>query len=123
MVGHPGLSFTNKLITTDPQLFLALLDKNKELVESFGYIIRGLAFLDQHPHPELCIRWLTALDWYAEAQREETDAIALAKLGISLDTLANGGKAIGIIELMKNLIGIDDDGIVKLEPQKLTFVI
>ncbi|HHV9255309.1 hypothetical protein ACLETV_17665 [Citrobacter braakii] len=119
LVGHPGLSFTNKLITIDPQLFLTLLDNNKELVESFDYIIRGLGFLDQHPHPELCIRWLTALDWYAEAQREETDTIALAKLGISLDTLANGGKAIGIIELMKNLIGIDDDGIVKLEPQKI----
>lgn len=119
LVGNPGLSFTNKLITTNPQLFLDLLKNNKELVESFNYIVRGLGFLDQHPHPELCIRWLTALDWYAEAQREETDAIALAKLGISLDTLANGGKAIGIIELMKNLIGIDDDGIVKHEPQKI----
>lgn len=119
LVGHPGMSFTDRVNKIDPNALINLLNESKTFIEAFEFITCGIIDIDTHPHPELCIRWLTALDWYAEAQREETEAIALAKLGISLDTLSNGGKADGIIALMKNLSGMAENGIVKAKPKEI----
>lgn len=119
LVGHPGMSFTDRVNKIDTKLLMNLFNESETHVEAFKFIVSGIVDIDTHPHPELCIRWLTALDWYAEAQREETDAIALAKLGISLDTLSNGGKADGIIALMKNLSGMEEDYIVKVKPKEI----
>lgn len=72
-----------------------------------AHAINGL--LDHsHPHPQLASRWATALDWYAEGQRERGDAIALAKLGTSLDVLASGGKFAGILNLLTNLLDLPE---------------
>ena len=63
----------------------------------------------EHPHPQLASRWATALDWYAEGQRERNDAIALAKIGTCLDVLASGGKLAGILKLLTNLLDVAED--------------
>ena len=89
----------------------ARLDEAMATIESFipsiASILDGLLNPEQHSYPKLAIRWATALDWFGEACRESSDAVAIAKLGTSLDVLSNGGKFGGISDMVSTLIGVD----------------
>lgn len=61
-------------------------------------------------HPKLSQRWSTALDWHAEACRETSDLIAVAKFGTCLDVLSSaGGKTRAIANMVSNLTTVDVD--------------
>ncbi|WP_339430490.1 hypothetical protein [Pseudomonas sp. EA_65y_Pfl2_P78] len=68
-------------------------------------ILDGLVSPNSHPHPLLTMRWATALDWLAEGTREINEAIALAKIGTSLDVLTEGGKFGKILDMLTHLTG------------------
>jgi hypothetical protein len=103
----PGTSLTDRIPSLKgPRVQQFLRDFPSEL-KAMAHAINGL--LDHsHPHPQLASRWATALDWYAEGQRERGDAIALAKLGTSLDVLASGGKFAGILNMLINLLDLPE---------------
>lgn len=109
--GHlwlPGMSSTDRIPSLRGARFIQFLQDPLQELHAMAHAINGL--LDRsHPHPQLASRWATALDWYAEGQRERNDAIALAKLGTSLDILASGGKFRGILELVTNLLDISKE--------------
>ena len=106
---HAGHALTDRMpsLARDKRTCEFLEDHSTEL-GAMAHAVGGL--LDPaHPHPQLASRWATALDWYAEGQRERNDAIALAKIGTCLDVLANGGKLAGILKLLTNLLDVPDD--------------
>lgn len=74
------------------------------ILPAFASILDGLVNPVDHKHPKLANRWATALDWFGEGNRESSDAIAVAKLGTSLDVLACGGKNAGISQMVTHLI-------------------
>lgn len=82
------------------------------LFDAFGCALTGLADPSTHPHPLLAQRWTTALDWFAEGQREKSDAIALIKIAAAMDVLANGGKTHGIRAMVEHLTGRQADDVV-----------
>ncbi|GAM02658.1 hypothetical protein, partial [Sphingomonas parapaucimobilis] len=90
-----------------------------------GGILRALVEPSGHPHPGLASRWATALDWLAEGCREESDAVALAKVGTSLDVLSAGGKYRGILIMVSHLTGLNSgDQVMKAgEPMTLAQVV
>ncbi|HXS18062.1 MAG TPA: hypothetical protein VN764_12785, partial [Polyangiaceae bacterium] len=73
-----------------------------------------------HPHPQLAQRWLTALDWFADGNREQADSIALVKLGTSLDVLANGGRHQGILRMASHILRMEPSALVVEGEQLLT---
>jgi hypothetical protein len=104
----PGMSLTDRIPSLKSARVRQFLQDFPSELQAMAHAINGL--LDSsHPHPLLASRWATALDWYAEGQRERGDAIALAKLGTSLDVLASGGKFAGILELVTNLLDVPKD--------------
>ena len=109
--GHlwlPGKSSTDRIPTLKGASVRKFLQNFPSELGAMAYAIDGL--LDRsHTHPQLASRWATALDWYAEGQRERGDAIALAKLGTSLDVLAGGGKFTGILNMLSNLLDVSAD--------------
>lgn len=109
--GHlwlPGTSLTDRIPSLKGARIRQFLQDFPSELQAMAHTINGL--LDRsHPHPQLASRWATALDWYAEGQRERGDAIALAKLGTSLDVLASGGKLTGILNLLTNLLDLPED--------------
>lgn len=90
-----------------------------------GAILRALAEPSGHPHPGLASRWATALDWLAEGCREASDAVALAKVGTSLDVLSAGGRYRGILTMVSHLTGKNpEDQVMRTgEPMTLAQVI
>ncbi|RZI59268.1 MAG: hypothetical protein EOP94_02845 [Zymomonas sp.] len=90
-----------------------------------GEILRALVEPSSHPHPRLASRWATALDWLAEGCREVSDAVALAKVGTSLDVLSAGGKYRGILSMVAHLTGLNEEAQVMKagEPMTLAQVI
>lgn len=112
--GHlwlPGTSLTDRIPSLKGSRLQQFLQDFPSELQAMAHAITGL--LDRsHPHPQLASRWATALDWYAEGQRERSDAIALAKLGTSLDVLASGGKLGGILGLVTNLLDVPEDAAV-----------
>lgn len=80
-------------------------------ISSITSTLDGLLSPEQHNHPKLAMRWATALDWFGEACRESSDAVAIAKLGTSLDVLSNGGKYVGISSMVASLLRIDGNDI------------
>lgn len=109
--GHlwlPGTSLTDRIPSLTGAGIRKYLQSFPAELQAMAHAINGL--LDRsHPHPQLASRWATALDWYAEGQRERGDAIALAKLGTSLDVLASGGKFAGILNLLTNLLDLPEN--------------
>lgn len=51
------------------------------------------------PTPTLHRRWTEAMHWFGEARRETVPRSALVKFGITLDVLAQGKRAKGILDL------------------------
>ncbi len=82
------------------------------VLPSFTSILHGLLTPEKHNYPKLTMRWATALNWLAEGCRESNDALAIAKLGASLDVLSCGGKADGISKMVSNLLQTEEDFIV-----------
>ncbi|MFQ6310103.1 hypothetical protein [Lysobacter capsici] len=109
--GHlwlPGTSLTDRVAPRRGSHARQWLRQFPSELQAMAHAINGL--LDRsHSHPQLASRWATALDWYAEGQRERSEAIALAKLGTSLDVLASGGKFAGILSLLVNLLGVPEN--------------
>lgn len=92
----------------------------KPLREALGHILEGLVSPKTHPHPLLAMRWATALDWLAEGERESSEAIALAKIGTSLDVLASGGKFVGILDMLTHLTDRSKDFAFTVGPNQRT---
>lgn len=94
----PGLSGKKVKEVLDEEHLLPMRD-------ALAHILDGLVSPDSHPHPLLAMRWATALDWLAEGTREVSEAIALAKIGTSLDVLTEGGKFGKILDMLTHLTG------------------
>lgn len=78
---------------------------NARLYESLCDIVSCLIDSRSHRHPQLAMRWATALEWYAEGCRETSATLAVTKLAASLDVLTCGKKAKGISRMLANLLG------------------
>jgi hypothetical protein len=69
------------------------------------------AYIEVEPkgsNPDLKRRWIEAMYWFGQSRREGNDFIALVKLGITLDILANGKKYKGILQLCRDISGWTD---------------
>lgn len=84
------------------------LSNNASSLDALSAILRALLEPSAARHPNLAKRWTSALDWFAEGQRERNDAVALAKIGTSLDVLSCGGKFRGILEMLAHLLSLND---------------
>jgi hypothetical protein len=105
-LGFPGFSQTRRVPRLDAAQTRERLGEVTPLLAQESAMLASLLQPASHSHPELASRWLTALQWLADGHREPDDAIAIAKLGSALDTLAAGGKAGGITAMLENLLGI-----------------
>ncbi|MGH5252599.1 hypothetical protein ACRFGA_07330 [Klebsiella pneumoniae] len=115
---YPGMTLTERISAYNGDVISALLNENEKFIDAAGNIINSVINKKDHPNKDLSIRWTTSLNWYAEAQREQDDAIALAKIGISLDVLSGGGEWVGILEMVKNILGLDDQHVIFEKPHK-----
>lgn len=107
-----GWAMTDR-VTLYPKSTRDFDKKTKTIVlPSITSILHGLLTPEEHHYPKLTMRWVTALNWLAEGCRESNDAIAIAKLGSSLDVLSCGGKADGISKMVSNLLQTEEDCIV-----------
>lgn len=108
----PGSGLSDRVnIISKPRLEEAMT--TVELwIPSIAFVLDGLLNPEQHSYPKLVMRWATGLDWYAEACRESSDSVAIAKLGTSLDVLSNGGKYVGISGMVSSLLGANGSDIV-----------
>lgn len=93
-------------------------DDNKKYVQAISKILLALQQPEKVQYPKLSSRWATALDWYAEGVREQSDAIALTKIATSLDVLSNGGKYAGILDMLKGIYNISEDDIILKDIRK-----
>lgn len=114
----PGNGLSDRVVCHSKQTFEDYLDKSKSVIPPLVSILHGLLAPEQHPSPELAMRWATALNWLAEGCRESNDSIAMAKLGSSLDVLSCGGKTDGISKMVSNLLQIKEDTVVLKNPCK-----
>jgi hypothetical protein len=90
-----------------------LLIKNTSLRTVVGQAITAfVAVTSTSDVPNLLQRWVEAMYWFGQARREQNDFIALVKFGITLDVLAKGGRAAGIIELCRALFGKQDGDVI-----------
>lgn len=104
----PGSDLGRRIPVMSPKRASEALTKISDLLPAFSSILDGLVTPQLHKHPKLASRWATALDWYAEGNREMSDAIALTKLGTCLDVLSSGGKNEGIRQMVVNLTGLTE---------------
>ncbi|WP_148050970.1 hypothetical protein [Pseudomonas fluorescens] len=109
---YPGLALAKTIPSMPPKMAQKAVATLAPYTDVVGKILTAISNPSSSPHPELSNRWATALDWYAEGCRETSDAIAVAKMGTSLDVLCNGGKAGGILDMTSNLLGIPQDKII-----------
>ncbi|WP_431819441.1 hypothetical protein [Burkholderia sp. F1] len=77
----------------------------RPLLDALAHVLDGLVSPSTHSHPLLAMRWAVALDWLAESEREYNEAIALTKIGTSLDVLTEGGRFGGILDMLTHLTG------------------
>ena len=105
----PGTHLGHRIPGIPPQRMQQALNDMAEIRKAFEAILEKLVNPSIHQHPNLANRWATALDWYGEGCRESSDAIALAKLGTSLDVLCCGGKFNGIRDMVVHLTGTSSD--------------
>ncbi|MFZ6044927.1 hypothetical protein ACFW0H_02220 [Pseudomonas sp. CR3202] len=103
----PGVGLSKQVPGVSGQQVKGGLDKqqNRTMRDALAHILDGLVSPASHPHPLLAMRWATALDWLAEGTREASEAIALAKIGTSLDVLTEGGKFGKILDMLTHLTG------------------
>jgi len=105
----PGIDLSRRIPGVTPQRMQQALKDMAEIRKAFEAILEKLVNPSIHQHPNLANRWATALDWYGEGCRESSEAIALAKLGTSLDVLCCGGKFNGIRDMVVHLTGTSSD--------------
>ena len=105
----PGGTTGPRLPIHQPKQLSEALDKNKSTLVAFSHILAALIEPATHPHPKLANRWSTALEWFAEGNRESNDSLALAKIGVCLDILSNGGEKYGILNMLTHLTGRDQN--------------
>lgn len=115
----PGFTLSKRIPIRNGSDFIDDLKNYKNIIDGFAFILYGLSQPDEHPYPQLSNRWATALEWYAEAQRETNESIALAKLGTCLDILSSGGKKVGITNLICHLLSIDENYILKTRKKEI----
>jgi hypothetical protein len=101
------------------------LKQHAAIVKAFERILEALVDPGTANHPNLAKRWATALDWMAEGSRDKNDAVALAKIASSLDVLACGGRAGGILKMVEHLTKLSPSTVVVngLKPRTLKAVI
>lgn len=116
----PGISLSKRIPMLVGKKVNQEIAKMEIILSALASILESLVNPTTHSYPKLANRWATALDWFAEAHRESSDAIAVAKFGTSLDVLAAGGKFAGILDLVTNLTGVEHDVEVVKEPSPLT---
>lgn len=116
-INLPGYSIGKQIPLISPSDVKKAVSKNQPYINAIEKIICSMADSNNSTHPELSNRWATALDWYAEGCRETSDAIAVAKLGASLDVLSCVGVFGGILSMTSHLLGIPESHVVfKGEP-------
>jgi len=103
----PGFSLSSRFSKINYEDAIDVIKQNTDIVKSLEKISKSLIDRSQSNCPELCKRWATALDWFAEGCREQNSAIAIAKIGTSLDVLACGGKFKGILDMISHLLKCD----------------
>lgn len=102
----------SRMPIVDPKQLENSLKKMEPLLAAFAHILAAHIEPTSHKHPKLANRWSTALEWFAEGNRESNDSLALAKLGVSLDILSSGGENYGILNMLRHLTGRNDDDVV-----------
>lgn len=100
--------------------FGAVMERVSELSGSISQVVGAVLTAPDVAHPQLCARWSMALHWFAEGCREPDDAVAVAKIGASLDVLSGGDKASGIRRTVCCLLGLDSDAVVTKWPEPKT---
>lgn len=116
----PGLALAKTIPSMPPKMAKKAVASIAPYMEAVGKILTAISDPTSSAHPELSNRWATALDWYAEGCRETSDAIAVAKMGTSLDVLCNGGKAGGILDMTSNLLGVPQEQVITRGPTPKT---
>ncbi|HGW5377061.1 TPA: hypothetical protein ACNIJL_006126 [Pseudomonas aeruginosa] len=103
----PGFGLNKQVPGLNGKQVKEMFDHDRALTmrDALAHILDGLVSPASHPHPLLAMRWATALDWLAEGTREVSEAIALAKIGTSLDVLTEGGKFGKILDMLTHLTG------------------
>jgi hypothetical protein len=88
-----------------PGDYAAFTADTKPLRDAAGKAVATLLELQPTTSlPSLYLRWLEAMHWFGEARRETVPRIALVKIGITLDVLAQGKKDKGILDLCCQLL-------------------
>jgi hypothetical protein len=115
----PGMLMGKRIPHAPYAKLMEHLESCTDALDVLASIVSGLVDPKSHSHPKLVQRWAMALDWFGEGQREQNDAIALAKLGTSLDVLSCVGKFKFISEMVSHLLGVDlDKEVVDSRPPK-----
>jgi len=108
----PGFSLSSRFSKINYAVAIDVIKQNSEIIKALEKILSSLIDTSNTNQPELCKRWTTALDWYAEGCREQNSAIAVAKIGTSLDVLSCGGKNVGILNMVSHLIKLNENDII-----------
>jgi len=118
----PSSSLSSRIPIISPKKAYEELQKddNKKIIQAISDVLFALKNPEEAKYPKLSSRWATALDWYAEGIREQSDAIALTKIATSLDVLSNGGKYKGILNMLKSIYDISEDDIILKDIKKET---
>lgn len=108
----PGNALSSRFPRMSGEDAKASLEKMNQFYRAIEKILHALVDQSSHKYPGLANRWATALDWLAEGGREKSDAIALTKIGTSLDVLSCGGKFGGILSMLVNLLEVPEDRVI-----------
>jgi hypothetical protein len=108
----PGIGLSSRFPKISNDAAVQALSKMDEFIGAAGWILNALVDPACHSYPKLANRWATALDWLAEAGREKSDAIALAKIGTCLDVLSCVGKFGGILDMLVQLLEIPEETVI-----------
>lgn len=100
--------------------FGAVMERVSELSGSISRVVGAVLTAPDVTHPQLCARWSMALHWFAEGCREPDDAVAVAKIGTSLDILSDGDKAAGIRRTLCGLLELECDSVLTAWPEPKT---
>ncbi|WP_407472242.1 hypothetical protein ABFU52_11720 [Xanthomonas campestris pv. campestris] len=100
--------------------FGAVMGRVSDLRAPISQVVGAVLTDPDVAHPQLCARWSMALHWLAEGCREPDDAVAVAKIGASLDVLSGGGRRAGILRAVCCLLSLDSDAVVIKWPEPKT---